>query len=116
MRRVVLLLALAALAGCGGDEERPAATPAPDDPVASGPIDPDQPAAPAASERACTRLGKRLAGAEIDDAKARAGRRGCPLRVAVLDGEPQALTEDYSPARINVAVENGAVTRVEFMG
>jgi hypothetical protein len=46
----------------------------------------------------------------------RAERRGCPLRVAVLDGEPQALTEDFSPARINVRVRDGIVRRVEFMG
>ena len=88
----------------------------PDEPVSSGPIATDQPAAPVASERACTRLGRRLVGATVEAATARAERRGCPLRVAVLDGEPQALTEDFSPARINVRVRDGVITRVEFMG
>jgi hypothetical protein len=36
--------------------------------------------------------------------------------VAVLDGESQALTEDFQPARINVRVEDGVVTGLEFMG
>jgi hypothetical protein len=115
MRRLALLLATAAIAGCGDDPERPAAA-SPDDPVSSGPIAPDQPAAPAGSKRTCTRLGPRLVGTRMAAAKARAERRGCALRVAVLDGEPQALTEDFSPARINVRVRDDVITRVEFMG
>jgi hypothetical protein len=116
MRAATLaLLTALALAGCGGDEERPAA-PRPDDPVASGPMDPVAPAEPPASDRACKRLGTRLIGMELPAATARAERRRCTLRVAVLDGEPQILTEDYSPARINVRVADGVVAGVEFMG
>jgi hypothetical protein len=116
MRWAAVLLALAALGGCGDDAEGPAATADPDQPVSSGQIPPDQPAGPVGSERVCTRLGRRLVGDRIAAATARAERRGCALRVAVLDGEPQALTEDFSPARINVRVRAGLVTRVEFMG
>ena len=115
-RAATVVLAVAALAGCGDDAERPAAGSDPDTPVSSGELPPDQPAAPAGSERVCTRLGRRLVGDRITAASARAERRGCALRVAVLDGEPQALTEDFSPARINVRVRDGIVTRVEFMG
>ncbi len=113
MRRLAALLAVAALAGCGGDEERPAAPAGPDEPVAS---EPGAPAAPAAPPKECKRLGARLVGVPMPAASERAERRGCPLRVAVLDGEPQALTEDFSPSRINVRVRDGIVRRVEFMG
>jgi hypothetical protein len=116
MRRLAVLLAVGALAGCGGDEERPAASAGPDEPVTSSPSDPTTPAAPAAPANACKRLGRRLVGLRLPAASERAERRGCPLRVAVLDGEPQVLTEDYSPARINVGVRDDVVRRVEFMG
>ena len=115
-RAAAVVLAVAALAGCGDDAERPAASSDPDAPVSSGDLAPDQAAVPAGSERVCTRLGRRLLGDRVAAATARAERRGCALRVAVLDGEPQALTEDFSPARINVRVRDGVVTRVEFMG
>jgi hypothetical protein len=36
--------------------------------------------------------------------------------VSTLDGEGQMLTEDYSETRMNVAVEAGVVTAVEFIG
>ncbi len=109
-RAAVVLLAVAALAGCG-DEARPAASP--DTPVSSAPGGPIEPATP---PRACKRLGRRLVGASLPSATARAERRGCALRVAVLDGEPQVLTEDFSPARINVRVRDDVVTGVAFMG
>jgi hypothetical protein len=106
-------LALGA-AGCEDDSEQPAAPPG-DQPVSS-PADPAPPAGEPTPPKVCRRLGRRLVGDALDDAGARAERRGCTLRVAVLDGEPQALTEDFQPARINVRVRNGVVAGVEFMG
>jgi hypothetical protein len=103
-----------AAAGCGGDDEEPAAPPG-DQPVSS-PADPAPPAGEPASPRACRRLGRRVVGDPLADARGRAERRGCTLRVADLDGEPQALTEDFQPARINVRVRDGVVAGVEFMG
>jgi hypothetical protein len=114
MRRLAVMLAVAAFAGCGSDDEQPAA--GPDTPVSSGSVEPNAPAAPAASPRTCKRLGRKLVGASLRTATARAERRGCALRVAVLDGEPQVLTEDFSPTRINVRVRAGVVAGVEFMG
>ena len=116
MRRALIAcclgLALAAT-GCGEDEREPAASP--DDPVTS-PADPAPPAGTAPSPGACRRLGRRIVGAELEAAAQRAERRRCTLRVAVLDGESQALTEDFQPARINVKVDDGMVTGIEFMG
>ena len=108
---VVLALAVA---GCGEEEERQPAT-SPDDAVTS-PVDPAPPAGTPPSRGACRRLGRRTVGAGLEAATQRAERRRCPLRVAVLDGESQALTEDFQPARINVRVDDGVVTGVEFMG
>jgi hypothetical protein len=114
MHRLAVVLVVAAIAGCGGDEEQPAAPAGPDEPVTSEPG--ASPAAPAAPVKVCKRLGPRLVGMRMPAASERAERRGCPVRVAVLDGEPQALTEDHSPGRINVRVRDDVVRRVEFMG
>lgn len=114
MRRAVIACCLAlAATGCGTEEQEPAASP--DDPV-SAPAEPAPPAATPPSPKACRRLGRRIVGQPLEAAGERADRRRCPLRVAVLDGKSQALTEDFQPARINVRVQDGVVTRVEFMG
>jgi hypothetical protein len=47
------------------------------------------------------------------DAEALARRRGFVLRVVERDGEQLAVTEDFSTSRINVAVRDGRVTRVD---
>jgi hypothetical protein len=108
-------VALAA-SGCGAGEEEATAPPAdPDQPISS-PADPAPPAGKPAPIKACRQLGRRIVGDRIDDATGRAERRGCPLRVAVLDGEGQILTDDFQQARINVRVHDGVVTDVEFMG
>jgi hypothetical protein len=118
MRRALLACCLAlAAAGCGGDGEEPAApTRDPDAPVSSSPADPAPPAGKSPSPKACRRLGRRIVGEPLEAATERAERRRCTLRVAVLDGEAQVLTEDFQPARINVRVRGGVVTRLEFMG
>ena len=38
------------------------------------------------------------------------------MRVVRLDGEDLAATMDYSPTRVNVAVEGGVVTEVISIG
>jgi hypothetical protein len=105
-----------AVAGCGDDTEEPAGPAgAPDEPVSS-PADPAPPAGKSPSPKACRRLGRRIVGEPLEAATERAERRRCTLRVAVLDGEAQVLTEDFQPARINVRVRGGVITRLEFMG
>jgi hypothetical protein len=117
MRRALLACCLAlAAAGCGANGEEPAApTRDPDEPVSS-PADPTPPAGKPPSPKACRRLGRRIVGEPLEAATERAERRRCTLRVAVLDGEAQVLTEDFQPARINVRVRDGVVTRLDFMG
>ena len=117
MRSVCLALLLAlALAACGDDERPAPAAPGPDAPVSSGDVEPGGSAPALTPAPQCKRLGRRLVGAELTAAQARADARRCTLRIAELDGQPQALTEDYSPARINVRVAGGVVTAVAFMG
>jgi len=112
--RLALVLALACVA-CG--EEQQAAAPAGPDQSVSAPAGQDAaPASEPASPRYCRRLGRRLVGARLVAAEARAAQRGCTLRVAVRDGRALALTEDFQPGRINVRVRSGAVAGVEFMG
>ena len=57
-----------------------------------------------------------VVGLSVDEATQLAEANGWVLRVSTLDGEGQALTEDYSVSRMNVAVEAGLITAVEFIG
>lgn len=137
--RSLTLVSLAGLltlgaAACGGDGDDDVATTAPpaaepdgtavDDPdaaVSSPPNvgEPDPPTddgtlpdlTPVDAADAEVLVGQTLADAE-DEADA----RGWTVRVARLDGEDLALTEDYSPTRINVAVEDDVVVGVLFVG
>jgi hypothetical protein len=112
---IVCCVALAA-SGCGAGEEEATAPPADPDQPTSSPADPAPPAGKPTPVKACRQLGRRIVGERIDDATGHAERRGCSLRVAVLDGKGQILTEDFQPARVNVRVEGGVVTGVAFMG
>jgi hypothetical protein len=103
------------VAGCGDDEEQPVADD-PDQAVSSTPDPAPPPAGEPTPPAECRRLGRRLVGDPVEAATARAERRGCVLRVAVVDGEGQALTDDFQPGRINVRVVGGLVSGVEFMG
>ncbi len=47
-------------------------------------------------------------------AVAQAAANGWPFRVAERDGEQLLVTQDYNEERVNVAVQNGKVTRAWF--
>lgn len=57
-----------------------------------------------------------VVGSTLARAKEAAAEEGCQIRVAVRDGEPLALTQDYRPDRVNVAVEDGEVTEIIDIG
>jgi hypothetical protein len=49
------------------------------------------------------------AGLSLEDAKALAIKNNTTLRATKINGEAQAVTEDYRPGRINASVENNIV-------
>lgn len=130
-------LALAPLAACGSSGSEPVASgegpttttaadpdasqssPAsPGDPTATT-LDPSDPDATVDTEMPAEVTPEEaavLVGLTEAEATAEAEARGWSLRVARLDGEDLALTEDYSPTRVNVAVEAGEVTEIVSIG
>lgn len=59
---------------------------------------------------------RRLVGMRLEPATALAKRFDCVVRVVRLDGESLPGTDDYRTDRVNVAVRDGRVTRVENIG
>ena len=51
-----------------------------------------------------------LVGLPLADAETKAQAAGYTTRIASVDGEPRALTMDYSPSRINLEVVADRVT------
>lgn len=58
----------------------------------------------------------RLVGRSMPAARKLANRHGCSVRVVKRNGEWLAVTEDFSPSRINVAVREGTVVRIVSIG
>jgi hypothetical protein len=112
MRTLVALAGLALLlAACGEADGQPPAPADPDEPVSAParttePVEPPDPAA-------CERVAETLPGLTLADAERAARRERCAVRVIARDGEPLAVTDDYSEARINVRVEDGIVIDVD---
>ena len=106
-----------AVAGCGGD---------------SGSSDGNAVIGPAAEAppRMCPTLGDpradhdkyrerargSLVGKDLDEAEAWADASGCRLVAAVIDGEPQVLTREYDPTRIQAELRGGEVVRILGFG
>jgi hypothetical protein len=55
-------------------------------------------------------------GESVEDAMEAAADEGCQVRVTVEDGKPLAATQDFRPDRVNVAVKDGEVVRIESLG
>lgn len=58
----------------------------------------------------------RVVGKPVTTAKQAAQAEGCQIRVAMEDGKGLALTQDFRPDRVNVAVEDGDVTEIIDIG
>lgn len=90
------------LAACGDDDADVA-----DDPPATAPADDIE-------------LGEfdesLIVGLPVDEAQEVVEDEGWVFRIAVLDGEDQVLTMDLVENRVNVAVDDGIVTGIEFIG
>lgn len=76
----------------------------------AAPGDPLEPIDPEAPEVAG------IVGSSVDDATAQLEADGLSLRVARLDGEDLALTMDFVPTRVNVAVEADTVVEIVSVG
>lgn len=85
-------------------------------PVDTAPVDTTGPVETAPAEVDLTVASQALVGLTVDEATKVAEGNGWVLRVTTLDGESQASTADYRPERVNVSVEAGLVTSVDFGG
>lgn len=87
-----------------------------------GAVPPDAPVPPVSIDPAAENVvdlktaTSTLVGLSEADAAAAAKVNGWVMRVVSVDGENLAATADYSPSRVNVAVESGIVTEAVSIG
>jgi len=100
-------------------EPSPPATIDPDQGVSSPPLSSAEPAEPGEIGDGAGELEEisqaeadALVGLSEDEARDVASARGWEVRLASVDGEPFALTEDYSPVRVNLTIVADEVTEV----
>lgn len=131
---LAVLCALAlGLTACGEDDGPSSpgtSAPSPDTPTSSPPIDappgggeiPDLPVNDDPEAVTCTGPPEgvfdatTIVGRSEVDAAAAAEAEGCSVRVVERDGRSLAVTEDFRPDRINVAVAEGVVTEIVSLG
>lgn len=116
---------LLALAGCGDDSEQTTGggvTGTSAEPGQGEPTIPELPRNDDPAAVVCTGPPRgtfdatAIVGDSVADAKGAAAEQGCSVRVAMRDGEGLALTQDFRPDRVNVAVEDGEVTEIIDIG
>lgn len=142
VRMLLVVGAAGVLWGCGEAAETstrstrpsvpPSATTAKDAPASGGvahrlddgrrprfiePPSPGEPGAADADSLLCRSRDREIAAEELVDKSLSAARRilegtGCSLRVVARDGASPAVTDDYVPSRINVALRGGLIVRV----
>ncbi len=127
---LALVAGALAVAGCGDDAgDSEPATGSPDDVVSTTLDDPGGAATipdlpvnedPAAVSCTAPPMGTfdatATVGGSLKDGRAAALEQGCSIRVAMRNGKGLALTEDFRPDRVNVAVESGEITEILSIG
>jgi hypothetical protein len=98
-----LVCAVALLAGCGGDDDKPEGA---DLTAITCPQAPAENAFDTAE----------LIGMPLDDARAKAAEHTCEVVVSLEDGKGVPVPIDVDPKRIYVYVEDGKVTQIEGVG
>ena len=80
-------------------------------------VSPDDPSQPVSSDDVDLKLAtSTLVGLSEADAAEAATANGWTMRVVRIDGEDLVVTADFSPSRVNVAIESGTVTAVISAG
>jgi hypothetical protein len=100
---VGIVLGAAVLAGCGGDDDKPAGT---DLTAIRCPAPPADNAFDTAE----------LVGMRLEDAQAKAAEHTCEVVVSLEDGKGRPVPIDVDPKRIYVFTEGGVVTEIEGVG
>jgi len=95
--------------------DTPLPEPAPE-PLPAPPPDAPEVIEPDVDPDAAVELLEEFVGLSIEEFTAEAAALGYGTRVVVQDGEPLAVTADYSETRVNVAVEGPRVVAVEGIG
>lgn len=117
---VVLAAGLAAsvLVACGssgeaGGDSAPAsaATDSPDETETAADAGTSLPLPPPTTEPDNEAVNAALVGLSEEAAQTKAAASGYEVRIAMVDGEPRALTMDYRTDRINLELEDGVVVR-----
>lgn len=57
-----------------------------------------------------------LVGRSFRDAQGAASKYGCTVRPVEVDGEPKAVTMDYSESRVNVWLKDDTVIKIQGIG
>lgn len=117
---IALVLAAIVIAGCGddSDDQVTSTTVAPggDASVPDLPRNDDPSAVVCTGPPQGTFDATAIVGDPLSTAEEAAESEGCQIRVAVRDGESLALTQDFRPDRVNVAVEDETVTEIVDIG
>lgn len=107
------ILGVLAMAGCGGDDKKPAAgadVKRPPEPMLCPSVE------HGAKPSTATFDAREILGRSTTDAEALAKENGCTVRIVVEDGEERPQTMDLRSERINVVVQDGTVVELRGIG